>query len=555
MYRIQDMLILVFASLVFFIVIAVALGAFLVMKEGDAKVPTEDDDTTTRKPESEDPSWHPQDGAQWSACSATACGSQGTRTRRVVCKDADGEIVDDQECLQGGSSRDAVATEVCAVPSCDWVESVSVPCMNGQETVTYTCKFLNGEDAPGKCTPQTRDPVTRSCQVYRWSIGPTLEGCRTMAGTILPCSTTGDTYGVTLRQVTCLNASGVPVQDALCNSSEKPLVGIGACTVPRCPQAVTYSWQPSGTWSDCSAKCEGGTQTEDTVCRGTDNSTDPTKCNLSQRPVNSRVCNTMPCQYEYRTGNWSQCSASCGGGYRERTVTCYDKTNDRTVDDSKCSHLGQRPSGVERGCNSQACPPTETFHWVYPAFWSACQWVPNTTECKRSRDPWCVRRTAEGQESMTLESNCNANQKLPREFQTCDSSSCPRGTYRSAVTGPCTAPNCGQGTQPQTSTCVDSSGNTMLESACSGLQRPPSTAPCSAPCYDWRPTPNEEWVLPCRPVAVGNWGINFMGKFRKYECYDKNTGASAEPGKCSGIPEVPMDPEFRQWQVCTSIDG
>lgn len=55
--------------------------------------------------------------------------------------------------------------------------------------------------------------------------------------------------------------------------------------------------------------------------------------------------------YSWYTGNWSSCSAECGGGTQTRTVYC--KRNDNVqVDDAFCS--GTKPS-TQQSCNTQSC--------------------------------------------------------------------------------------------------------------------------------------------------------------------------------------------------------
>lgn len=55
--------------------------------------------------------------------------------------------------------------------------------------------------------------------------------------------------------------------------------------------------------------------------------------------------------YSWYIGDWSDCSAECGGGIQTRTVYC--KRNDNVqVDDNFCS--GTKPS-TQQSCNTQAC--------------------------------------------------------------------------------------------------------------------------------------------------------------------------------------------------------
>ena len=57
--------------------------------------------------------------------------------------------------------------------------------------------------------------------------------------------------------------------------------------------------------------------------------------------------------YSWYAGNWSDCSAECGGGTQTRTVYC--KRNDNVqVDDAFCS--GTKPISSQ-SCNTQSCDP------------------------------------------------------------------------------------------------------------------------------------------------------------------------------------------------------
>ena len=69
--------------------------------------------------------------------------------------------------------------------------------------------------------------------------------------------------------------------------------------------------------------------------------------------------------YSWKTGNWGNCSASCGGGTQTRSVTC--KRNDaHTVADSLCTkYVGSKPATSKR-CNTHACT---VCHYALPRYW------------------------------------------------------------------------------------------------------------------------------------------------------------------------------------------
>ena len=68
--------------------------------------------------------------------------------------------------------------------------------------------------------------------------------------------------------------------------------------------------------------------------------------------------------YSWYTGDWSYCSAECGGGTQTRTVYC-KRSDNVQVDDSFCS--GTKPSS-QQSCNTQECADckysSNTFAWT-----------------------------------------------------------------------------------------------------------------------------------------------------------------------------------------------
>lgn len=66
-------------------------------------------------------------------------------------------------------------------------------------------------------------------------------------------------------------------------------------------------------------------------------------------------------QYWWALGGWGACSASCGGGWQYRTVTCYrsHSTNggldQLSMDDSYCTRtVGGKPA-TQQQCNTHSC--------------------------------------------------------------------------------------------------------------------------------------------------------------------------------------------------------
>ncbi|KYQ49829.1 A disintegrin and metalloproteinase with thrombospondin motifs 7 [Trachymyrmex zeteki] len=78
-------------------------------------------------------------------------------------------------------------------------------------------------------------------------------------------------------------------------------------------------------WSECSAKCDGGTMISEASCiEEQGGRVTPNFCDGIPRPeAKSRICNQAPCPAKWRVSQWSKCSA-CDGkkGMRHRKVQC-----------------------------------------------------------------------------------------------------------------------------------------------------------------------------------------------------------------------------------------
>lgn len=94
--------------------------------------------------------------------------------------------------------------------------------------------------------------------------------------------------------------------------------------------------------------------------------------------------------YVWKTGLWSDCSVTCGGGTQTRTVQCKNDS-DTTVGDSYCTNLGLTKPDASRVCNSQACGIDAIFYnaiasggslWLSNATKGIVQQLLTCTNCK-----------------------------------------------------------------------------------------------------------------------------------------------------------------------------
>ena len=123
-------------------------------------------------------------------------------------------------------------------------------------------------------------------------------------------------------------------------------------------------------WGPCSVDCgPGGEQTRVVYCQISTSMTRTTDRDclqpdvarqIGQKPETRRVCNPTP-RCRYRSGTWSNCSVTCGGGRRSRTLGCERISDDGSqvpvpleacLNDSTIT--GGTPASSEV-CGTQSC--------------------------------------------------------------------------------------------------------------------------------------------------------------------------------------------------------
>lgn len=85
-----------------------------------------------------------------------------------------------------------------------------------------------------------------------------------------------------------------------------------------------YSWEAKDSSEPCSKECGGGKKYRDVFCVDVNgNPVDDNMCDESEKPDEQEDCNTEPCPWTI--GEWSKCSKPCGEGIQTRTVTCSEE--------------------------------------------------------------------------------------------------------------------------------------------------------------------------------------------------------------------------------------
>ncbi|XP_004605659.2 A disintegrin and metalloproteinase with thrombospondin motifs 12 isoform X1 [Sorex araneus] len=175
--------------------------------------------------------------------------------------------------------------------------------------------------------------------VYFWHYGP-WTGCSVTCGT-----------GIRRQTAHCMKKGHGMVKATFCDPDTQPNGRQKKCYEKDCPPR----WW-AGEWEACSTTCgPHGEKKRIVLCiqtMGSDEQALPAAhCQHLLKPKALVSCNRdVLCPSDWTVGNWSECSVSCGGGVRIRSVTCA-KNQDEPCDARK------KPNSRAL-CGLQQCPST-----------------------------------------------------------------------------------------------------------------------------------------------------------------------------------------------------
>ncbi|XP_018110766.1 A disintegrin and metalloproteinase with thrombospondin motifs 17 isoform X2 [Xenopus laevis] len=219
-------------------------------------------------------------------------------------------------------------------------EGCSVQCGGGERRTVVSCtKIVNKTMIivnDSLCLHTSRPvPQVRKCNVHpcqsRW-----------VTGMWNHCSATCD-RGFQLREVSCVyqlqNGTFVNTQDFYC-------LGPKPATRQMCEGQDCLSIWEASEWSKCSSDCGRGTKKRRISCTNSKG-----KCVSATRPRAEEECEDYTGCYEWKTGDWSKCSSTCGKGLQSRVVQCMHKVTGRHG--NECS-ISSKPVAY-RQCHQEAC--------------------------------------------------------------------------------------------------------------------------------------------------------------------------------------------------------
>ncbi|MGH0187901.1 UNVERIFIED_CONTAM: hypothetical protein FKN15_026988 [Acipenser sinensis] len=148
------------------------------------------------------------------------------------------------------------------------------------------------------------------------------------------------------------------VTEGQCGETSKPERRLEACNQTPCPPVWRYK---AGA---CSTSCGGGVTQRVLYCARDGEEGEEvlngTECWAAPKPEEQEPCSLHPCPPRWRVSDAGRCSATCGFGVAERSVTCvqFDRGTDIEVAETQCSAAGKPPTQIP--CMVSAC----TFSWA-----------------------------------------------------------------------------------------------------------------------------------------------------------------------------------------------
>ncbi|KAM8945924.1 A disintegrin and metalloproteinase with thrombospondin motifs 18 [Pelodytes ibericus] len=292
------------------------------------------------------------------------------------------------------------------------------------------------------------------------------------------CSATCGGGHMTAKWV-CLQDLRTQVNSTFCGPWSKALPSPKICNTQACP-----AFWSTGEWSACSASCGGGEQMRQIQCvqkkgLNTEEMVSHSHCPVST-PTQVQTCNTDDCPAEWSTGPWSECSRSCGRGIMKQEVYCKSGSSGKykVLPENLCP-MEKKPDSIQ-SCMLARCQKNDKLQWVISA-WSEC-----STTCGpgvKKRELKCGEKNDNGKLVTLPQRRCRSVKKVTVVLeQPCNNNPCPVHVPHNVYNGWHTSAwnkcsvTCGGGVQIRTVQCLHLG---RPASGCLPYQKPPTLQACN----------------------------------------------------------------------------
>ncbi|XP_029431490.1 A disintegrin and metalloproteinase with thrombospondin motifs 17 isoform X3 [Rhinatrema bivittatum] len=219
-------------------------------------------------------------------------------------------------------------------------EGCSVQCGGGERRTIVSCTRIINKTMTFVNDSSCQEVTRPEAQVQRCNAHPCQS--RWVSGPWGPCSATCE-RGFQRREVTCVyqlqNGTFFNTRDLYC-------LGHKPASIQGCEGRACLSVWEASEWSKCSTSCGQGRKRRTVTC------TNPQgKCDAAARPREEEECEDHAECYEWKTGEWAKCSATCGKGLQSRVVQCMHRVTGRHG--NECPMLS-KPAAY-RQCHVEAC--------------------------------------------------------------------------------------------------------------------------------------------------------------------------------------------------------
>ncbi|KAG8127962.1 hypothetical protein E2320_014842 [Naja naja] len=263
---------------------------------------------------------------------SVSCG-RGQKYREVYCMSKDGKLLENSLCTQLAKPN---VLRKCRGGRCPkwkaggWGQC-SVSCGKGIQQRNVFCQFTASKTArETECRQSSRPASEQECQMaecsfYYWKTGDWQEEYHELN------EITAGYYKHAHNKLTIFMAQLTCTMSRLEKHSTKHFhlastdkwreLRLCHLLPQHLPSVIQFSTKMTRLY--CSKTCGKGSRYRKLICVDQNmQEVDSLHCDPSKKPSDVEICTLPPCEYIWITGDWSECSVTCGKGYKQRLVSC-----------------------------------------------------------------------------------------------------------------------------------------------------------------------------------------------------------------------------------------